>query len=244
MSPGSRFLRRSAVHETTSVSVLSELNILLLGPPGAGKGTQADRLAADFPLAYIATGNMLREAVSQGTDLGKEAKAYMDAGDLVPDSLITQMAIDRVSADDARDGVLLDGFPRNLAQAEALDTALAAMDRKLSGVLLIDVPDEQIVKRISGRRMSKAGRVYHVDFDPPKQPDVCDVDGSTLIQRDDDKPDVVRKRLETYHAVTQPLVQFYEERGDLARIDGTRSPQEVHDHIRATVATWRLADEL
>jgi adenylate kinase len=240
----SRFLRRSEAHENSSVSVVSELNIVLLGPPGAGKGTQAERLVEDFPVVHISTGNMLREQVAEGTELGLKAKQFMDDGALVPDDLITAMALQRIAADDARDGVLLDGFPRNAAQAEALEADLEKHDRRLTGVLLIDVPDDEIVRRISGRRTSKSGRVYHVEFDPPKHEGRCDIDGSELIQREDDKPEVVRKRLETYHEVTSPLIEFYEARGLLARIDGTRPPAEVHDHIRATVATWRLEDEL
>lgn len=220
---------------------MTELNLILLGPPGAGKGTQAERIQEDFPaIAYVSTGNMLRAHVADGTDLGKEAKSYMDSGGLVPDELVTKMALDRLAQDDTRDGVLLDGFPRKVSQAEAL----AASGRKLSGVLLIDVADEEIVRRVSGRRVSKQGRVYHVDFDPPKHEGRCDVDGSVLIQRDDDKPEVVRERLAVYHRDTAPLIAYYEDQGLLARIDGTRPPTEVHDHIRATIATWRLEEQL
>lgn len=220
---------------------MTELNLILLGPPGAGKGTQAERIQEDFPaIAYVSTGNMLRAHVADGTDLGKEAKSYMDSGGLVPDELVTKMALDRLAQDDTRDGVLLDGFPRKVSQAEAL----AGSGRKLSGVLLIDVTDEEIVRRVSGRRVSKQGRVYHVDFDPPKHEGRCDVDGSVLIQREDDKPDVVRERLEVYHRDTAPLIAYYEDQGLLARIDGTRPPTEVHDHIRATIATWRLEEQL
>jgi adenylate kinase len=245
MSPGSRFIRRSEAHENSSVSVVSDLNLVLLGPPGSGKGTQAERLQEDFPqVAYVSTGNMLREHVANGTPLGKHAKQHMDEGGLVPDELVTAMALERLAEDDARDGFLLDGFPRTVAQAESLDQWLRAHDRRLTGVLLIDVPDEEIVRRISGRRMSKSGRVYHVEFDPPKHEGRCDVDGSPLVQRDDDKSDVVRNRLDVYHRDTAPLIAHYEDKGLLARIDGTRSPTEVHDHIRATVATWRLEDEL
>ncbi|MTD44298.1 adenylate kinase [Conexibacter sp. W3-3-2] len=220
---------------------MTELNLILLGPPGAGKGTQAERILADFPqIAYISTGNMLRAHVADGTELGKEAKSYMDSGGLVPDELVTKMALDRLAQDDTRDGVLLDGFPRKVTQAEAL----AGSGRKLSGVLLIDVDDEEIVRRVSGRRVSKSGRVYHVDFDPPKHEGRCDVDGSVLIQRDDDKPEVVRERLAVYHRDTAPLIAYYEDQGLLARVDGTRPPTEVHDHIRATIATWRLEEQL
>jgi adenylate kinase len=223
---------------------VSELNLILLGPPGAGKGTQAERLTQDFPLAYIATGDMLRAAVTEGTPLGLEAKGFMDAGELVPDDVIIGVILERVQSDDARDGFLLDGFPRTIGQAEALGVELGKLGRRLTAVLLIDVPDEDIVKRISGRRVSKTGRVYHVDFDPPKHEGRCDIDGTELIQRDDDKPDTVLKRLEVYHDQTSPLVAFYEDRGLLRRFDGTRAPTEVHDHIRATIATLRLEDEL
>jgi adenylate kinase len=223
---------------------VSELNLILLGPPGAGKGTQAERLTQDFPLAYIATGDMLRQAVAEGTELGLKAKQYMDAGDLVPDEVIIGVALERVEADDARDGFLLDGFPRTIRQAQALEQEMEQLGRGITAVLLIDVPDEEIVRRVSGRRVSRSGRVYHVDFDPPKHEGRCDIDGSPLTQRDDDRPEVVRARLAKYHDVTAPLVRYYEDRGLLRRFDGTRTPTEVHDHIRATVATLRLEDSL
>jgi adenylate kinase len=223
---------------------VSELNLILLGPPGAGKGTQAERLTQDFPLAYIATGDMLRQAVAEGTELGLKAKQYMDAGDLVPDEVIIGVALERVEADDARDGFLLDGFPRTIRQAQALEQEMEQLGRGITAVLLIDVPDEEIVRRVSGRRVSRSGRVYHVDFDPPKHEGRCDIDGSPLTQRDDDRPEVVRARMAKYHDVTAPLVRYYEDRGLLRRFDGTRTPTEVHDHIRATVATLRLEDSL
>jgi adenylate kinase len=224
---------------------VSELNLILFGPPGAGKGTQAARLQEDFRLAYVATGDILRAAVKEGTDLGKAAKRYMDAGELVPDELVIDLIVDRISADDAKDGFILDGFPRTRAQADALGEAFDRLGRRITAVLLIDVPDEEVVRRISGRRVSvKTGRVYHVESDPPKHEGRCDVDGSRLVQRDDDKPEVVRKRLEVYHAETEPLVSYYDERGLLRRVDGTRSPTEVHDHIRAVLATLRLEETL
>jgi adenylate kinase len=223
---------------------VSELNLILLGPPGAGKGTQAERLTQDFPVAYIATGDILRAAAAEGTPLGLQAKGFMDAGELVPDDVIIGVILERVQGDDARDGFLLDGFPRTIGQAEALGVELGKLGRRLTAVLLIDVPDEEIVRRLSGRRVSKSGRVYHVEFDPPKHEGRCDIDGTELIQRDDDKPETVLKRLEVYHQWTSPLVSFYEDRGLLRRFDGTRAPTEVHDHIRATIATLRLEDEL
>jgi adenylate kinase len=223
---------------------VSELNLILLGPPGAGKGTQAERITEDFDLPYIATGDILREAVKGGTELGRKAKEYMDRGELVPDEIIIGVILEKVQAPEAADGFLLDGFPRTIAQAEALDEAFAKLDRSLTAAILLDVPDEEVVRRLSGRRVSPAGRPYHVEFNPPKVPGKCDVDGSELIQREDDKPEVIRKRLEVYHRQTAPLVEYYEERGLLRRFDGTLAPTEVHDHVRATIATLRLEDEL
>lgn len=224
---------------------MSELNLILLGPPGAGKGTQSDRLREDFGLAHISTGDMLRAQVSEGTELGRAAQQYMNAGELVPDEVIIGMITQRIGADDARDGFLLDGFPRNEEQADALGRALAQLDRHLLAALLIDVSDEEVVRRLAGRRVcTKNGHVYHVEFDPPKHEDMCDQDGSRLIQRDDDKEETIRRRLEVYHQQTAPLVDYYERSGLLRRFDGRRSPDEVHDHIRATLATLRLEETL
>jgi adenylate kinase len=224
---------------------LSELNLILLGPPGAGKGTQGARLSADFGLPYVATGHMLRAAKDENSELGRKAQAYMDTGELVPDEIIIGVILERVQSDEARDGFLLDGFPRNIPQAAALDEELRELDRQLTAVLLLDVPDDEVVRRISGRRVCvKAGHNYHVDFDPPKRAGVCDQDGSRLEQREDDKEETVRRRLQVYHSETAPLVEYYEERGLLRRFDGRRSPAEVHDHIRATLATLRLEETL
>jgi adenylate kinase len=228
-----------------SFRVVSELNLILLGPPGAGKGTQAERLTDDFRLPHIATGDILRKAVSDGTPLGHTAKGFMDAGELVPDEVIIGVILERLLDDDARDGFLLDGFPRTIEQADALAGELEKLDRRLTAALVIEVPDDEAVRRISGRRVSrKTGRVYHVEFDPPKHEGRCDIDGSELIQRDDDEESTVRKRLEVYRRQTAPLIDYYEERGLLRRLDGTRGPAEVHDHIRATLATLRLEEQL
>ena len=224
---------------------MSQLNLVLLGPPGAGKGTQAERLVSDFDLPYYATGDILRAAVKDETELGKEAKGYMDRGELVPDDLICKVIMERIDQPEAEDGFLLDGFPRNKEQADILENSLTSRDRKLTAVLLIDADDDEVIKRISGRRVCvKNGHVYHVDFDPPKHEGVCDQDGSRLIQRDDDKPETIKKRLDVYHKQTKPLIDYYEQRGNLRRFDGSRTPSEVHDHIRATLATLRLEEEL
>ncbi|MDQ6816669.1 MAG: adenylate kinase [Actinomycetota bacterium] len=224
---------------------MSELDLILLGPPGAGKGTQAERLRDDFQVPFISTGEMLRANVQDGTELGREAEKYMSAGDLVPDELIVAMVAERLRHSDAQDGFILDGFPRTLEQARALDAQLRELRRRVTVALLIDVPDVEVVRRLSGRRVCvKGGHNYHIEFDPPKHEGVCDQDGSRLTQRDDDHPDVVRNRLRVYHEKTEPLVSYYDEHGLMRRVDGTRGPTQVHDHIRAVIATLRLEDDV
>jgi adenylate kinase len=223
---------------------MPELNLVLLGPPGSGKGTQGERLNEDLRLPYYATGDILRGAVRDETELGKSAKAYMDRGDLVPDEVIVGVIAERIDSEEARDGFILDGFPRTTPQAEALDAKLAELDRAVGTVLLIDVSDEEVVKRLGGRRTCEAnGHVFHVDFNPPKEEGVCDVDGSPLIVRDDDKPEVIRKRLATYHEKTEPLVTYYDDKGVLRRVDGERDPDEVTEELRRTLATMRLESD-
>jgi adenylate kinase len=219
------------------------LNLVLLGPPGAGKGTQAERLAKDFGLRYIATGNMLRDAVREETELGRQAKEYMDRGDLVPDELIIEMIKQTLEEPDADRGFILDGFPRTEAQAEALDEELNHLSKELSAALLIDTPEDEVVRRLSGRRVCVKGQHnFHVDFDPPKHADRCDVDGSRLVVRDDDKPEVVHHRLEQYREKTAPLIDYYADREKLRRVDGARSADDVNAQIRALIAALRFED--
>jgi adenylate kinase len=224
---------------------MEELNLVLLGPPGSGKGTQGERLQEELRLPYYATGDILRAAVREGTDLGRAAKEYMDRGDLVPDELIVDMIAARIDSSEAADGFILDGFPRTAPQAEALAEKLAGLGRELTAVLLIDVSDEEVVRRLGGRRTCvENGHVFHTELNPPREEGVCDIDGSELVTRDDDKPEVIRHRLEQYHAKTAPLIEHYDSQGLLRRIDGAASPEAVCEEIRRTLATLRLeADE-
>jgi adenylate kinase len=224
---------------------MPELNLVLLGPPGSGKGTQGERLQEDLRLPYYATGDILRAAVRDETELGRTAKEYMDRGDLVPDEVIVDVIAERIDSPEAADGFILDGFPRTEPQAEALAARLAELDRGLTGVLLIDVDDEEVVRRLGGRRTCEAnGHVFHVEFNPPEKEGVCDLDGSPLVVRDDDKPDVIRHRLDQYHEKTEPLVDYYDRQSLLRRIDGAASPDEVGAEVERTLATLKLeADE-
>ena len=223
----------------------AELNLVLLGPPGSGKGTQGERLQEDLELPYYATGDILRAAVREGTELGRAAKDYMDRGDLVPDEVIVGMIGERIDSSEAADGFILDGFPRTAPQAEALAAKLKELGRGLTAVLLIDVSDQEVVRRLGGRRTCvENGHVFHVEFNPPKQEGVCDIDDSELITRDDDKPEVIRHRLEQYHEKTAPLIEHYDSQSLLRRIDGAATPDVVADEIQRTLATMRLeADE-
>jgi adenylate kinase len=223
---------------------MPELNLVLLGPPGSGKGTQGERLQEDLRLPYYATGDILRGAVRAETELGRTAKEYMDRGDLVPDEVIVGVIAERIDSSEALDGFILDGFPRTTPQAEALDAKLAELGRAVTAVLLIDVSDDEVVRRLGGRRTCEAnGHVFHVEFEPPREEGVCDIDGSQLIVRDDDKPEVIRKRLETYHEKTEPLVSYYDSRSVLRRLDGAAAPEEVAEQIRRTLATLRMEQD-
>jgi adenylate kinase len=223
---------------------MPDLNLVLLGPPGSGKGTQGERLQEDLRLPYYATGDILRAAVREETELGKTAKGYMEKGDLVPDEVITGVIGERICSQEAVDGFILDGFPRTVPQAEALSAECSRLERELTAVILIDVSDDEVVRRLGGRRTCEAnGHVFHVELDPPKEEGICDLDGSPLVVREDDKPEVIRHRLQQYAEKTEPLVSYYEDRGLLRRVDGAQSPEQVSDEIRATLATLRMQDE-
>jgi adenylate kinase len=204
------------------------VRLVLVGPPGAGKGTQAEYIAAHLGVPKISTGDIFRANVAQGTALGLKARAFMDAGDLVPDEITFAMVRDRLAAPDAKTGFLLDGFPRNVAQANELDQILESMDGRLDVVLGLEVDHDEIVRRLAGRRTCRdCGHVYHLDYDPPAAPDVCDGCGGLLFQRDDDREETVRHRLEVYHSQTEPLIGHYDALALLRRIDATGPAAEV-----------------
>lgn len=214
-----------------------------MGLPGAGKGTQTERLKQDFDLSNFATGEMLRDEVKLGTEIGSKAKEYMDSGNLVPDDLVVELIKQRLTEAELADGFILDGFPRTVEQAEELDELLAELDRDITAVIDIEVSDEEVLRRLTGRRVCvKAGHVFHIELDPPKHEDRCDVDGSRLVVRDDDEPETVRRRLATNREKTQPVISFYEDRGILRKVDGSMEPDEVHAHIRALIATLRYEE--
>jgi len=212
------------------------LNVVFLGPPGAGKGTQAKVIADEKGIAHVSTGDILREAVAKGTDLGKKAKAFMDSGALVPDDLVVAMVAERLSRADCRRGFILDGFPRTIAQAEALAKTLERSGRKLDCVGYFKVDDDQVVERLSGRRICRrCGANYHVTFMPPAVPGKCDKCGGELYQRDDDRAETIRERLRVYYRETADLVSFYGKRGLLFEVDASLSPSEVTETVRRTV---------
>ncbi len=204
------------------------MNLMVFGAPGAGKGTQAKFLVQKYNIPQISTGDMLRSAISQKTDMGLEAKKYMDAGELVPDETIIGIIKDRLEEDDCKNGFILDGFPRTITQAKALDELMKSSGKKLDFVLSFDVPDELIIQRIAGRRVCpKCGASYHVEFNPPKMQDICDSCGSKLIIRKDDNADTVKNRLSNYHSQTSPLIDFYKDMGVFVHIDGSQELNKV-----------------
>jgi adenylate kinase len=212
--------------------------IVLLGPPASGKGTQAAQLREALNVPHVASGDLFRENLKDETALGLKAKAYMERGELVPDDVTIAMVMERLSRPDCAGGALLDGFPRTIAQAEALDRELAARGNEIGVALYIAVPDEVLIERVSGRRLCRVcGASYHVRFNPPAQPGVCDKDGGELYQRDDDRPETVRKRLAVYWEQTSPLIDYYRKKGVLVEIDGDQSIDAVQAELRAAVAT-------
>ena len=212
------------------------MRLVLVGPPGAGKGTQAQFIAAQFAIPKISTGDIFRANVSEGTELGMTAKKYMDAGDLVPDEVTSAMVRERLKEDDAGDGFLLDGFPRTVPQAETLDEILDGFEVAVDVVLELVVDDEEVIRRLSGRRTCRTcGHIWHVDFDPPTRDGICDDCGGELFQRDDDKPDTVRHRLEVYAEQTAPLIAFYAEKGVLVGIDATGPVDDVTERAIAAL---------
>ena len=210
------------------------MKIIMLGAPGAGKGTQAKMIADKYGVPHISTGDIFRANIKNGTELGMEAKKYMDQGLLVPDELTVRILLDRVAQDDCKNGYVLDGFPRTIPQAEVLDSGLTKLGDHIDYAINVDVPDENIVKRMSGRRAClTCGATYHIEHVPPKKEGICDVCGSELVLRDDDKPETVKNRLNVYHEQTQPLIDFYTEKGVLKTVDGTVPMEEVFAVITA-----------
>jgi adenylate kinase len=207
------------------------MDIILLGPPGSGKGTQAKMIADKYKVKHISTGDILRENVRNGTPLGVEAKKFMDAGKLVPDSLLIDIIKDRLAKPDVKAGWMLDGYPRTIPQAEALDKILPSLGQKIDVVLNVDVPDQELIKRVTGRRMCKCGTTYHVQFNPPKTAGKCDACGADLYQRQDDTEETVKQRLDAYHKQTQPLIDFYTKRGIVANINGTGDIKAIFGEI-------------
>jgi adenylate kinase len=210
--------------------------VILLGPPASGKGTQAARLREALDLPHVASGDLFRENLKNETELGRKAKVYMDRGELVPDDVTIGMVMDRLSQPDCAGGALLDGFPRTIAQAEALAQALAERGHRISVVPNIVVPDEVLIERVSGRRLCRTcGESYHVQFNPPERPGVCDNDGGELYQRDDDKPETVRQRLKVYWEQTSPLIDYYRSQGVLVEVNGDQAIDAVAADLRAAV---------
>ena len=208
------------------------MKIIMLGAPGAGKGTQAKMIAEKYMVPHISTGDIFRANIKEGTELGKQAKEYMDKGQLVPDSLTVNLLLDRVAKDDCQNGYVLDGFPRTIPQAEVLDEALSKLGENIDFAIDVDVPDENIINRMSGRRACvTCGATYHLKHVPPKKDGICDKCGSELILRDDDKPETVKKRLDVYHEQTQPLIDYYTNKGILKQVDGTKDMLEVFGDI-------------
>ena len=204
------------------------MNIILMGLPGAGKGTQASEIVKKFPIPHISTGDMFRKAIKDETDLGKEAKSYMDRGELVPDEVTVGIVKERISEDDAKKGFLLDGFPRTIEQAEALNSIMSELDREIDAVINIEVPEEELMNRLTGRRIcEKCGTTYHLVFNPPKVDGVCDIDGGKLYQRKDDNPETVSNRLSVNVKQSKPILEYYDEKGVLKNIDGAKDIDEV-----------------
>ena len=208
------------------------MKIIMLGAPGAGKGTQAKKIAEKYSIPHISTGDIFRANIKNNTELGKKAKTYMDKGELVPDELVVDLIMDRFKDADCANGYVLDGFPRTIPQAEALDKALAANNEAVDFAINVEVPDENIINRMSGRRACVGcGATYHIQFNAPKVEGVCDTCGEKLILRDDDKPETVKNRLSVYHEQTQPLIDYYTRQGVLKTVDGTRDLNEVFQEI-------------